>query len=128
MNIGEGYQLPCRIVSTDLRSDIVWWDFSNKSVCFVELTVSFETNFVDATERKTTKYTDLVQQARSKGYRATLLTLQVGSRGVPHYESFVALARVLDMSKKVLTSLITITANAAILGSFEIWCSRNRIL
>ena len=99
VDIGEGYQLPCRIVSTDLRPYIVWWDFSNKSVCFVELTVSFETNFVDAAERKTTKYTDLVWQARSKGYRATLLTLQVGLRGVPHYESIVALARVLDMPK-----------------------------
>ena len=68
VDIGEGYQLPCRIVSTDLRPDIVWWDFSNKSVCFIELTVSFETNFVDAAERKTTKYADLVRQARSKGY------------------------------------------------------------
>ena len=128
VDIGEGYQLPCRIVSTDLRPDILWWDFSHKSVCFVELTVCFETNFVDAAERKTTKYADLVRQARSNGYRATLITLQVGSRGVPHYESFVALARVLDMSKKVLTSLITSTAKAAILGSFEIWCSRNCIL
>ena len=128
VDIGEGYQLPCRIVSTDLRPVIVWWDFSNKSVCFVELTVCFETNFVDAAERKTTKYADLVRQARNNGYRATLITLQVGSRGVPHYESFVALARVLDMPKEVLISLITSTTKAAIQGSFKIWCSRNCIL
>ena len=128
VDIGEGYQLPCCIVSTDLRPDIVWWDFSHKSVCFVELTVCFETNYVDAAERKTTKYADLVRQARSNGYRATLITLQVGSRGVPHYESFVALARVLDMPKKVLISLITSATKAAIQGSFKIWCSRNCIL
>ena len=84
VDIGEGYQFPCCIVSTDLRPDIVWWDFSDKSVCFTELTVCFETNFVNAAARKTTKYTDLVRQARSNGYRVTLLTLQVGARGVPH--------------------------------------------
>ena len=70
--------------------------------------------FTDAAERKTGKYTDLVQQATSYGYRATLLALQVGSRGVPHYESFAELARVLKMSNKDLVSLITNTAKAAI--------------
>ena len=54
VDIGEGYQFPCCIVSTDLRPDIVWWDFSDKSVCFTELTVCFETNFVNAAVRKTT--------------------------------------------------------------------------
>ena len=126
VDIGEGYQFPCSIVSTDLRPDIVWWDFSDKSVCFTKLTICFETNFVNAAVRETMKYTDLVRQARSNGYRVTLLTLQVGSRGVPHYESFTVLARVLNMSNKVLASLITSTAKAAIQGSFKIWCSRNR--
>ena len=28
VDIGEGYQLPCCIVSTDLRPDIMWCDFS----------------------------------------------------------------------------------------------------
>ena len=62
----------------------------------------------------------------SCGYRATLLTLQVGSRGVPHYESFADLARVLKMSNKDLLSLVTNTAKAAIQGLFKIWCSRNK--
>ena len=84
VEIGEGYQFPCCIVSTDLRPAIVWWDFSDKSVCFTELMVCFETNFMNAAVRKTTKYTYLIRQARSNGYRATLLTLQVGARGVPH--------------------------------------------
>jgi hypothetical protein len=51
-------------VPTDLRPDIVWWDSSSRSVCLEELTVCFETNFDDAADRKTAKYTDLVQQAR----------------------------------------------------------------
>ena len=79
----------------------------------------FETNFDDAADRKTAKYTDLVQQARANGYRATLPTLQVGSRGVPHYQSFLALARVLDMTNKDFMTLITNTTKAAIQGSFK---------
>ena len=108
-----------------MRPDIVWWDRCSKSVCLAELTVCFETNFDDAAARKAAKYADLVQQARDNGYRATLLPLQVGSRGVPHYESFVMLARVLNMPSKELTTLLAKTIKAAIQGSFKIWCSRN---
>ena len=125
VDIGEGYQFPCHIVPTDMRPDIVWWDRCSKSVCLAELTVCFETNFDDAAARKAAKYADLVQQARDNGYRATLLPLQVGSRGVPHYESFVMLARVLNMPSKELTTLLAKTIKAAIQGSFKIWCSRN---
>ena len=68
VDISDGYQFPYHIVPTDLRPDIVWWDSSSRSVCLAELTVCFETNFTDAAERKTAKYTDLVPQARSYGY------------------------------------------------------------
>ena len=123
VGIGEGYQFPCCIVSTDLRPDIVWWDFSDKSVCFTELTVCFETNFVNTAARKTT---DLVWQARSNATGRLSSHYKLAQEEVPHYESFAVLARVLNMSNKVLVSLITSTAKAAIQGSFKIWCSRNR--
>ena len=125
VDIGEGYQFPSNIVPTDLRPDIVWWDPSSKSICLAELTVCFESNFENAAARKTAKYLDLVEQAKGNGYKATLLPLQVGSRGVPHYESFLALAKVLDMPTKDLLSLLANTTKAVIQGSFQIWCSRN---
>ena len=65
----------------------------------------FENNFEDAARRKTAKYTDLVDQACTNGYNATLLTL-VGSRGVPHYENFVKLATVLHMPARDLMNLL----------------------
>ena len=125
VDIGDGYQFPCHIVPTDMRPDIVWWDSISRSVYLAELTVCFVTNFQEAADRKTAKYSDLVQQARGNGYRATLLTLQVGSRGVPDYQSFEALARVLDMTTKDLRTLISNITMGAIQGSFKIWCSRN---
>ena len=128
VDIHEGYEFPVHIVPTDLRPDIVWWNSEEKSMCLAELTICFESNFNEASRRKTAKYTDLLQQARYNGYRSTLLTLQVGSRGVPHYESFLQLAKVLHMPRKDLSNLLRCITKAAIVGSFKIWCSRNRAI
>jgi hypothetical protein len=119
VDVSDVYQFLCHIVPTDLRPDIVWWDSSSRCVCLAELTVCFETNFDDAADRKTTKYADLLQQARGNGYRATLLPLKVGLKGVPHYQSFAALARVMDMTNKDLMTLITNTSKAAIQGFIQ---------
>ena len=93
VDLGESYDFPTHIVPTDLRPDIVWWDPGDRSMCLAELTVCFESNFEDAAQRKTAKYMDLLQQVRDRGYKAQLLTLEVGSRGVPHFVSFETLAR-----------------------------------
>ena len=61
----------------------------------VELTVCFESNFVEAAERKSGKYMD---QGHTKGYKTSLLTLQVGSRGVPDLPGFEKLAKILNLS------------------------------
>jgi hypothetical protein len=92
-----------------------------------ELTVCFESNFEDAALRKSAKYLDLADQAELNGYHTTLLTLQVGSRGVPDYASFSRLATLLDMSARDLSKLLERVTRAAIVGSFTIWCSRNRM-
>ena len=119
VDLGGSYDFPTHIVPTDLRLDIMWWDPGDRSMCLAELTVCFESNFMDAA-----KYMDLFQQVRDKGYKAQLLTLEVGSRGVPHFVGFETLAN--SMSSKGLSNLLTSTTRAAIAGSFSIWCSRNR--
>ena len=126
-DIGEGYAFPLHIVPSDLRPDIVWWDENSRSLCLAELTVCFESNFEDAALRKSAKYLDLADQAELNGYHTTLLTLQVGSRGVPDYASFSRLATLLDMSARDLSKLLERVTRAAIVGSFTIWCSRNRM-
>ena len=52
------------------------------------VTVPFETGFDNARERKETKYEELVLSARNNGYETTLLTLEVGARGVPSMPGF----------------------------------------
>ena len=90
VDIGNNYNFPLHIAPTNLRPDLVWWDDSVRSARVAELTVCFESNFSEAAQRKAAKYTDLMEQAEQNGYSTTLLTLQMGSRGIPHYPSFKA--------------------------------------
>ena len=57
----------------------------------------YDTNFEEAAVRKQAKYEDLAMQARGNGYHTTILTIQVGSRGVPDRQSFSQLATILGI-------------------------------
>ena len=85
-------------------------------MCLVELTVLRKQLHRSGTEEK--GYSTYMQ-----GQMANLLTLQVGSRGVSHYDSFSLLANILCMHSEYLDYLLKSTARAAIVGSFKIWCS-----
>ena len=59
------------------------------AVYLVELTIPFETGMVEAVEHKQRKYSNLrVACCRGNGFRTTLVTVEVGSRGFLHKESF----------------------------------------
>ena len=125
VDIGGQYKFPCYIIPTDLRPDMVWWNDAEKSLNLMELTVCFESNFEDAAQRKLSKYTELTDLAQQNGYETVLLPVQMGSRGVPDYPSFKALAEETGMSQKQLTVLIKNVTKAVIVESYGIWCSRN---
>ena len=91
-NISNNYKLPLYIIPTELLPDLVWWDEAHKSITLVELTECFETNFEEAAQRKTAKYHHLLEQAKARGYRSELITLQVGCRGVPDLPGFENIA------------------------------------
>ena len=70
----------------------MWWDETYKSLTLAELTVYFESNFEKAAQRKSAKYSNLVEQAQARGYKSELITLQVGFRGVRDLPAFENLA------------------------------------
>ncbi len=125
-DLDSNYQFPLHITPTDLRPDIVWWDDAEKELCLCELTVCFETSFQEAAERKETKYHDLMMAAEATGYSTTLMTLQVGSRGVPDLSRFNDLSHKLTIPRQHLSNLLLEVSKAAIAGSYRIWCARNR--
>ena len=97
-----------------------------KYLNMAKLTICFETNFEEAALRKSAKYDHIVQQANAKGYRAKLITLQVGSRGIPDMSGFQELASLINLPKRVLVKVLVDVARLALAGSFNIWCARNR--
>ena len=87
----------------------------------------FEDNFADAERRKRNRYEDLLQLCNKNGYRAQLMTIQVGSRGVVDIPSLSGLKQLCRPSAKEWDAFVVLLAKASITGSFAIWCSRNSL-
>ena len=81
----QTYLIPSHLPCTDLRPDIIWWDEHSKRTVLVELTICFDTLFKQAAERKRRKYFDLCE---NNHHDVSLITLEVGSRGVIHLQGF----------------------------------------
>ena len=92
---GAMYQYPLQLAATDLRPDIVIWHENPKEATLIELTVCFETAFEAAIRRKMEKYQELQEEAQNRGYRAEIMTVEVGSRGAISVQGFKALLDVL---------------------------------
>ena len=73
---------------------------------FAELTISYETNFEVAAERKEEKYEELVTGAYNAGYETELITLEVGSRGVINPAGFHNLKTTLNITTSEMTKLM----------------------
>ena len=62
----------------------------------VELTVYYETNYIQAQTRKSNKHQDLVDTGEASGFTMEVITLEVGSRGFLHLQGFKALFQLLS--------------------------------
>ncbi len=60
------------------------------------------------------------------GYKTSLVTIEVGSRGIPNPAGFVKIKDLLGYSNSQLTNLMVSASRKAITGSFKIWTMRNR--
>ena len=120
------YLFPPTAASTDLRPDLVVWSDSQRVLVLAELTVCFETNFVDASRRKSDKYRDLMETCTASGYTTQTITLEVGSRGFVNHGGFKHLLRFFGFTKQEMLTVLRAVSREAILQSHKIWTSRNR--
>ena len=109
----DGYSLPSHIVQSDLRPDVVLWDDANKFLTMLELTVPFETGFEAAQQRKEGKYLELLHEAGKAGYKGCLITLEMGSHGLPHMQGFKKLQDQLLIPRKEIHSMLVMASRAA---------------
>ena len=121
---GSPYTFPPMIASTDLRPDIVVWSDKQCTVVLAELTICYETNFVNAQQRKSAKYHDLLESC-SANYSTTLITLEVGSRGFINISGFKVLLNHFLHKKRDTLGLLKEISREAITQSHKIWTVRN---
>lgn len=83
LSVDLGKQLKFQEVAaiTTLRPDIVLTSVASKQVILLELTVPWEDHMEEANERKRAKYSQLVEECRSKGWRTICQPIEVGCRG-----------------------------------------------
>ena len=103
----------------------MWWNDEQKTITLVELTVCFETSYEAAITRKKGRYFDLIREAKEAGYASTLITLEMGSRGLPNMVGFQRLRDALKIPTQEFKKLLTDALRQAITCSYKIWCSRN---
>ena len=76
----DTYTFPLMLATTDLRPDIVIFEVKQHAT-IIKLTVSFESNFNKAQNRKKAKYHDVLDDIKGNGFDTDLITFEVGSRG-----------------------------------------------
>ncbi len=73
--------VPVDITVTNQKPDMVIIDNSGK-VTIMELTIPFESNIIQAEQRKRQRYEGLLDEIINKGHPAELITVEIGSRGL----------------------------------------------
>lgn len=81
-NMSGPSTVPCHILPTSQKPDLVLLNNDTKHIVLVELTVCFESGILKAEERKKDRYASLICDLQDTGYSAKLYTLEVGSRGL----------------------------------------------
>ena len=120
------YVFPPFICHTDLRPDLVIWNTASRKVYLIELTICYETRYIEAHTLKQNKYVDLVEAIREVGaYRPELITLEVGSRGPFHPLGFNTLRSHLKVPAKEWNNILLNVTKTVIMESYSIWTTRN---
>jgi hypothetical protein len=117
------YNFPQEMVCTNSRPDIVVWD--QATITIIELTVLFELCFNAAVQRKMDRYAERRSSCQEAGYKANILTIEVGSRGFINTPSFNALYEAFPAKRYQCKALEKDVVRKCILESYRIWCKRN---
>ena len=118
------YQVPPNIASTSLRPDICVYSESTRKVCFVELTSPAEENIQIWKLKKREKYINLIEEAKTNGWKAMCRTMEVGARGFVSKTS-LNIFSILGFSSKEQTTIRKELTKVAIRCSHYIWICRD---
>ena len=117
------YQVPPAIASTSQRPDICVYSLKAKKVCFIELTSPAEENVKLWKIKKRVKYIDLVEEAKSNGFKACCRTIEVGARGFLS-DTSLGLFSMFGFTQKDIKKIGRHLSKTAIRCSHFIWINR----
>ncbi|XP_078574196.1 uncharacterized protein LOC144860709 [Branchiostoma floridae x Branchiostoma japonicum] len=125
VDLGRRLHFPS-VVQTNLRPDAVLWSEEGKKIILIELTVPWEERCEEAHERKASKYHDLLQCCREKGWQSWLFPVEVGCRGFPAQSTWKLLTAlgITGRARKNAVRSIGETAEAA---SCWVWRKREEV-
>jgi hypothetical protein len=126
---------PPIICSTNLRPDAVLWSCLSRTVILLELTCCAEEGIQGAQTRKEARYSDLMQEITEQNWTPTLLTLEVGARGLVGSRTFHAFHRIgfsCRQAKTLCKSLSEIAARCSyaiyLAHSSNVWPHNNDLV
>ena len=123
--------VPCNILPTSQKPDMVLIRRNSKTIILVELTVCFESGIVKAEERKTDMYASLLHDLSDVDFNAQLFTLEIGSRGLidsNNTNKLKDLLKLIDPKlkylNKVVKSLRSKLSKISVLCSYALFYSK----
>ena len=119
------YGFLLRTFFSTLRPDICIFNKEEKRIVLMELTVPFDELMTAAAHRKSTKYRDLVYNIQDAGYHVSLVTVEVGSRGVVSDSFFTFINDWTSTKGHESSSLFDSIRRKVICSSYAIWSRRN---
>ena len=113
-------KIPTEIMQTDLRPDIVMSSAETKRLGIIELTVPSEERIEVSGELKRSKYQEIVEEAKSKGWKVRIWCVEVGCKGFPA-ASMANLLKDLGLSGTKRNNCLRRIGNPAELASNTLW-------
>ena len=123
VDLGKKLKFPEEIAHTTLRPDIVIWSKTPKQVILVELTVPWEERVDEAYEIKKTKYEDLANICRDRGWKTWIFPVEVGCRGFPS-QSVWKMMGAAGIKGRTRKSAVHVLGKAAERASSWLWLRR----
>jgi len=118
---------PCLITVDSFRPDLLLL-IDEKMLYILELTLGFEPNIQNNSDRKAAKYSSLINDLSLSYSKVVFVNLSMGAIGVmgSSCNSLLSLLHELHFDKKITKRIIMKAMNISIRSSYYIFCRRNK--
>ena len=113
-------KIPSYIIQTNQRPDMVIISESTKQMSIIELTVPTEDRIQISAELKLSRYSELLEECKRRGWRTRMWTVEVGCRGFPA-ASVGRLLKDIGYRGKIKKTIEKILGTEAENASHHIW-------